>query len=112
MGPFGSSGAQLSCPTVVEHFAAGMTGRYPGTVPASRVIWVQTDEPTRRLRARIRDGAQLSDFWQLWIDAEEAHFRRDPTAGRADIVVDGDPAVAPQHPDRDFMITGGYTLGV
>lgn len=88
------------------------SGRTAGADRLSMLIWVQTDEPTRRLRARIRDGAQLREFWQLWIDAEETHFRLDPTAGRADIVVDGDPAMAPQHPDRDFMITGRYTLGV
>ena len=40
VGPFTSSGAQLSLPTVVEHFAAGMTGRYAGGVPPSRVICV------------------------------------------------------------------------
>ena len=39
-GPFGSSGAQLSFPTVDEHLAAGTAGRYPVAVPPSRVIWV------------------------------------------------------------------------
>lgn len=93
----------LSPPSVLILEGVG-SGRTAGGDQLSMLIWVQTDQPTRRLRARIRDGAQLSEFWQLWIDAEEAHFRLDPTAGRADIVVDGDPAVAPQHPERDFMV--------
>ncbi|OAT66228.1 aminodeoxychorismate synthase [Mycobacteroides immunogenum] len=79
-------------------------GRATGADLLSMLIWVQTEQPTRRRRAEARDGEELREFWQLWVDAEEAHFRLDPTAGRADIVVDGDPAVVPRDPERDFMI--------
>lgn len=85
------------------------SGRAAAADHLSTLIWVQTDQPTRRRRAEDRDGQQLREFWQLWIAAEEAHFRSDDTAGRADILVNGDPVVSPQDPERDFVIASDRT---
>ncbi|MBA0045080.1 aminodeoxychorismate synthase [Mycobacteroides sp. LB1] len=82
------------------------SGRLAAASRLSSLIWVQTDQATRRRRAEARDGEQLREFWQLWIDAEEQHFRQDPTAGRADITVDGDPAVALDDPEHYFLPGG------
>ncbi|OHT88162.1 uridine kinase family protein [Mycobacteroides saopaulense] len=83
------------------------SGRSAAADRLSSLIWVQTDQPTRRQRAESRDGEQLREFWRLWIDAEEEHFRRDPTAERADLVVDGDSdnrTVVPDDPERYFSL--------
>ncbi|MUM19991.1 aminodeoxychorismate synthase [Mycobacterium sp. CBMA271] len=85
------------------------SGRCAAAGLLSTLIWVQTDQVTRRRRAELRDGAALREFWRLWIDAEEQHFRHDPTADRADITVDGDPdnrTVLVDDPDRYFLLSG------
>lgn len=82
------------------------SGRSAAANHLSSLIWVHTDQATRRHRAAARDGEELREFWRLWIAAEEEHFRQDPTAERADITVDGNPAVALDDPDRYFLLSG------
>ncbi len=103
-------GPQEQCPPPSVLILEGVGScRSAAADQLSSLIWVQTDQATRRLRAEARDGAELREFWQLWIEAEDKHFSQDPTAGRADITVDGNPEVVPQDPERDFVINSGST---
>jgi hypothetical protein len=94
---------QCAPPSVLILEGVG-SGRAAADRWLSSLIWVQTGQLTRRRRAEVRDGEELREFWRLWLNEEEAHFRRDPTAVRADLIVDGDPAVPPDDPDRDFLL--------
>jgi uridine kinase len=55
----------------------------------SFVIWVDTPRDERLRRGLERDGIETLAIWEAWIPAEEAHYKRDPTRPRADLVVDG-----------------------
>jgi len=52
------------------------------------LIWVEAPEPVRRARALGRDGAGYAPHWSRWARQERAHFRREDTRRRADIVLD------------------------
>jgi uridine kinase len=53
------------------------------------VIWIETPRDERLRRAVERDGADALDDWAVWMAAEDAHYRRDPTKEHADVVIDG-----------------------
>jgi hypothetical protein len=53
------------------------------------LIWLDAAEPVRRERALARDGAAYAPHWSRWADQEVAHFRREGTRDRADLVLDG-----------------------
>ncbi len=100
-------GPQEQCPPPSVLILEGVgSGRSAAADRLSSLIWVQTDQVTRRRRAEARDGAELREFWRLWIDAEDEHFRQDPTVERADITVDGNPEVVLDDPDRYFLLDG------
>ena len=54
----------------------------------SAVVWVECDEPTRRRRARLRDGGVLEPHWDSWATDELLVHEREQTRLRADLVVD------------------------
>jgi cytidylate kinase len=56
---------------------------------ASLLVWVEAPEPTRTTRGIARDGEAMRADWLRWIVRENAHFERDRTRERADLVVDG-----------------------
>ena len=86
-------------------------GRYAETVPVPQVdllllegvgsgskghaglttllAWVTAPEDVRERRGLERDGADLADRWRQWMLDEAAHFDRESTEVRADVVVDG-----------------------
>jgi uridine kinase len=65
-------------------------------------IWVETAADLRLARGIERDGEDLRGFWDSWIKAENAHYAADRTLGRADLIVDGAPAL-PHDPELEFI---------
>jgi uridine kinase len=62
---------------------------------ASLRVWVEAPEDERLARGVARDGEELRDEWLRWTGREAAHFERDRTRERADVLVDGtQPPVA------------------
>jgi uridine kinase len=55
----------------------------------SFVIWIETPREIRLQRGIERDGNSALDDWGSWMAAEDAHYERDPTRQRADVVIDG-----------------------
>jgi uridine kinase len=55
----------------------------------SFVIWIETPREIRLQRAVERDGPEAMDDWEFWMGEEDAHYQRDPTRERADLIVDG-----------------------
>ncbi|GAA0954451.1 hypothetical protein GCM10009550_37750 [Actinocorallia libanotica] len=80
--------------------------------PADLRIWVDAPYGVRRRRAVLRDGAEGLAAWEEWGRREAAHFARDRTRERADLVVDsGDPPGASAELARDLLQRGGQDLG-
>lgn len=53
------------------------------------VVWVEAPSDVRLGRGLERDGSALRDQWLRWMALEKAHFDREGTRARADVVVDG-----------------------
>jgi len=97
-------------PEVVERRWDWQAGRdaEPVTVPATEVtmvegvgsgalrcapflsllIWLDGPAQRRRERALARDGEMFAPHWDRWAAQERAHFARERTRDRADIVLD------------------------
>jgi hypothetical protein len=58
------------------------------------LAWVEVAPDLRLRRGLARDGIALADRWRQWTVDEELLFRREGTAERADLLVDG-TGVAP-----------------
>ena len=71
-------------------------------------IWVDAPEDVRRERNFAR-AEYWHDHWEAWRDMEAAFFAADGTPGRADLLVDGDPAVT-HDPDTQVVPLGGDPL--
>nr|WP_230415265.1 hypothetical protein [Micromonospora tarapacensis] len=70
-------------------------------------VFVTAPRSLRLTRAVARDGPAILPELRRWHAVERAHFAADGTAGRADLVVDGAPAL-PHDPDRYYLrITAG-----
>jgi uridine kinase len=68
----------------------------------SLAVWIETPAPLRLARGLERDGTDMLGFWQQWIAGENEHFAADRPRDRADLVVDGDPAL-PHDPETQFI---------
>jgi uridine kinase len=53
------------------------------------LVWVAAPSELRLARGIERDGELLREQWLRWREDEEAHFERDGTLRRADVLVDG-----------------------
>ena len=51
-------------------------------------VWVELDEPTRKVRALARDGATYEPHWDDWAAQEQRFFDRERPDLLADYVVD------------------------
>jgi uridine kinase len=71
---------------VIEGVSAG---RVEWSSHLSYLIWIETPRGERLRRGVERDGPSALDDWESWMAGEDAHYRRDPTRERADIVIDG-----------------------
>lgn len=71
---------------IIEGVSAG---RHEWLEHLSFVIWIETSRPERLRRGIERDGPDALVDWESWMSAEDAHYERDPTRQRADVIVDG-----------------------
>ena len=57
------------------------------------LLWLEAPDDLRRERALARDRDTYAPHWLRWARQEAAHFRREGTRERADLVLDtsGDP---------------------
>jgi hypothetical protein len=51
------------------------------------LVWLDADEDVRRARVLARDGGTFAPHWDAWAASESAHFDREGTRGRADVVL-------------------------
>jgi uridine kinase len=65
-------------------------------------VWVDTPRELRLQRGLDRDGADMAEFWQWWMAAEDLYVRADGPIERADLVVDGTPSV-PHDADVEYV---------
>ncbi|MDO8185315.1 hypothetical protein Q5424_15735 [Conexibacter sp. JD483] len=70
---------------VVEGVGAGAM-RVAGY--CSLLVWVELEADERRRRAFARDGATYLPHWAGWAAQEEAHYARERTHARANVVLD------------------------
>lgn len=77
---------------------------------AGLIVWVEAPADVRLERGLTRDGAYMRPQWDRWMESEAAHFAREDTRARADVVVDGtggtpDGAAerGPSVPDRSWL---------
>jgi len=59
------------------------------------LVWIEAPIDVRLRRGLDRDGEELREQWLAWQVAEQAHFERDATRARADLVLDGTAARTP-----------------
>jgi uridine kinase len=57
----------------------------------SALVWLDAPEPLRKERALARDGAAYGPHWDRWARQEQAHFARERTRERADLLLDTTP---------------------
>ena len=57
---------------------------------ASLLVWLDADEDVRKERALARDGDSFAPRWVQWAAQERAHFARERTEERADLVLSTD----------------------
>ena len=73
-------------PPVVVVEGAG-SGAAPCRPYLTLLVWLDAPEPVRRARALARDGAAYAPHWEHWARQERAHFARERTAEKAEVVV-------------------------
>lgn len=52
-------------------------------------LWVEADDAERLRRGLERDGDGAREHWVRWMQDEVAHYAREQTRDRADVVLDG-----------------------
>ena len=77
-------GVRPDGPLVVEGVAAG--SRAAAAVASVRV-WVEAEHDVRRARGIARDGEAFAPHWESWAEREHAHFAREGTRERADLIL-------------------------
>ncbi|CCG03329.1 uridine kinase family protein [Blastococcus saxobsidens] len=87
-GRFSPDVTALPVPEVLVVEGCGSASRSVDPWAGLRV-WVDADPALRLARGIARDGAHLAGEWHRWQRTESAHFGRDGTRGRADVLVDG-----------------------
>ncbi|HEU4945534.1 MAG TPA: hypothetical protein VFT31_00120 [Kribbella sp.] len=65
-------------------------------------IWIETSNDVRLGRGIERDGEALRDRWLDWMRWERDHFAVESTRDRADLIVDGNPAIT-HDPDTQLV---------
>nr|WSZ20996.1 hypothetical protein OH837_37700 [Streptomyces canus] len=53
----------------------------------ARLLWMDLPREESWARGRSRDGAELREFWEGWVAAEQRHFAEDPSRPFADLLV-------------------------
>jgi len=68
-------------------------------------IWGDAPAELRLERGLGRDGRDARPLWDAWMAEEDAHFARDGTRARCDLVVDGNPGID-HDPETEFVRIG------
>jgi uridine kinase len=68
----------------------------------SYAIWVDASPAARLARGLARDGEAARAEWERWGAEEDAFYAADTPRARADVWVDGAPAIA-HDPEREFI---------
>jgi len=93
----GHDGAPVTLPatpvTVVEGVGSGALRCAP---LVSLLVWLDGPVEQRRERALARDGDMFAPHWDRWAAQERAHFARERTRERADVVL-GETQVSQVH---------------
>ncbi|WP_198954598.1 uridine kinase [Kineosporia sp. R_H_3] len=88
----GTDGAAVAVPAapllVVEGAGCGARACAPYL---SLLVWLDGPPAWRRERALARDGATYAPYWERWAAQERAHFAREGTRARADLVLERGP---------------------
>jgi uridine kinase len=82
---------------IIEGVSAG---RSEWAAHLSYLIWIETPREERLRRGVERDGIAALDDWESWMAGEDAHYERDPTRERADVLLDGTHPVERSRTDR------------
>ena len=67
------------------------------------LVWVDAPRDERFRRGIARDGETYRPHWERWARQEAAHFAAEATVRRADIRVDGAPAL-PHDPAHELVL--------
>ena len=82
---FGPSRALPPAPVILlEGVGAGRRALRPHL---ARLLWMELPHEESWARGRSRDGAELREFWEGWVAAEQRHFAEDPSRPFADLLV-------------------------
>jgi uridine kinase len=71
----------------------------------SALVWLEAPEALRKERALARDGAAYAPHWDRWARQEQAHFARERTRERADLVLDTTPG-----PENPIVVREGASV--
>ncbi len=82
---------------IIEGVSAG---RSEWAAHLSFLIWIETPPEERLRRGVNRDGIAALNDWEAYQASEDAHYERDPTRERADVVIDGTQPVERSRTDR------------
>ena len=82
---------------IIEGVSAG---RSEWAAHLSFLIWIETPPEERLRRGVNRDGIAALNDWEAYQASEDAHYERDPTRERADVVIDGTHPVERPRTDR------------
>ncbi|MEU5027505.1 uridine kinase family protein [Streptomyces milbemycinicus] len=63
------------------------TGRRALRPYLARLLWMEVPDVESWRRGQLRDGPELSTFWDGWLPAERAHFAVDPSRPYAETLV-------------------------
>ncbi|MDO9454857.1 4-amino-4-deoxy-L-arabinose transferase [Nocardioides sp.] len=66
------------------------SGSLPHADLHTLLAWVEAPADVRLRRGLERDGDDLREQWLAWQASEQAHFARDRTRDRADVLLDGE----------------------
>lgn len=63
------------------------TGRRAVRPHLAHLVWMELSDRDAWRRGRLRDGPELSTFWDGWQPAERAHFTADPSHPHAESLI-------------------------
>lgn len=69
---------------LVEGVGAGRRALRPHL---ASLLWMELPPEHSWERGQLRDGVELSDFWDGWMRAEHEHFAADPTRPYAELLI-------------------------
>lgn len=84
---------------VVEGVGSGCRAAAPYL---ALLAWIEAPLELRMARGVARDGEAYRPHWERWARQETELFAAEDTRGRADVLIDGAPAI-PHDPDTEYV---------